>query len=381
MATLELAADNTRPAVQTSRTPKAYSRTKLLLGLASSALSFAFLTVVAFTGIARFAAAWAGSVAGSGYPAFMLFAASLGFAAGLLTLPVGFLSGYVVEHRYGLSNQTLARWAWEHLKGMLVGLPIAALVLTGFYFALHTFGGDWWLPLAAALTLFSAVLARLAPVLILPLFYTLSPLPEGTLRERIASLCRRAGVEVGGIYSFDMSRNTRKANAAFTGIGRAKRILLGDTLLGAFTEEEIETVFAHELGHRHHRHIMVGMLAGALSTFAGLWAAAGLHRLSLGALGYTGVTDTASLPLLALWLSLLGLVTAPLGNMLSRFHERQADAYAVAQTRNAAAFASALRKLAASNLADPSPHPAVEFLFHSHPSIARRIRAVEAMAG
>lgn len=381
MATVHLAEDPVRGAVQPSPLPKAYSRSKLFLGLASSALSFAFLAVVALTGIAARLAAWTEGATGGGYGAFMLFCASLAFASGLLGFPLAFRSGYVLEHRYGLSTQTLRVWFREQAKGLLVALPIGALLLTGLYGALHLFAERWWLPFAAALVLFSAVLARTAPVLILPFFYRLSPLPDGPLRDRITTLCRRNGVNVEGIYSFDMSRNTRKANAAFTGIGRAKRILLGDTLLSSFSEEEIETVFAHELGHRHHRHILVGMIAGAFFTFAGLWAAAALHRWSLGELGYGGVADLGALPLLALWLSLFGLVTGPLGNMLSRLHERQADAYAVAQTGNAPAFVSALRKLGERNLADPSPHPAVEFLFHSHPSIARRIRAVEAMAG
>lgn len=380
MATVELAAEEPRPAVQTSSAQKRYSRTKLLLGLSSSALSYAFLAFVALAGVSPVLARWTEEAAGRGYGGFLLFAAVLGAAGAVPALPVDFFSGYVLEHRYGLSTQTLGRWVTERLKGLLVGLPIAAAVVSAFFIALQWYGEGWWLPMAVVVTLLSVVLARLAPVVILPLFYTLSPLPPGPLRERIAALCARGGVDVEGIYTFDMSRNTRKANAAFTGIGRAKRILLGDTLLGTFSDEEIETVFAHELGHRHHRHVLIGMLAGTVTTVAVFRAAAALHAWSAAALGYGAVTELAGLPLLALWVGLLGLVAGLPGNMLSRRHERQADAYAVAQTGNAPAFASALRKLARSNLADPEPHPAVEFLFSSHPSIGRRIRAVEAVA-
>jgi len=380
MATVELAAEEPRPAVQTSSARKRYSRTKLLLGLSSSALSYAFLAFVALAGVSPMLARWAEETAGQGYGGFLLFAAVLGAAGAVPALPIDFFSGYVLEHRYGLSTQTVGRWVTERLKALVVGLPIGAIVLTAFFIALQWYGERWWLPMAAVVTLLSVVLARLAPVVILPLFYTLSPLPPGALRERIAALCARGGVAVEGIYTFDMSRNTRKANAAFTGVGRGRRILLGDTLLGAFSDEEIEAVFAHELGHRHHRHVLIGILAGTVTTVVVFRAAAALHAWSSAALGYGSVTELAGLPLLALWLGLLGLVTGPPGNMLSRRHERQADAYAVAQTGNAPAFASALRKLARTNLADPEPHPAVEFLFHSHPSIGRRIRALEAVA-
>jgi STE24 endopeptidase len=221
------------------------------------------------------------------------------------------------------------------------------------------------------------VLVRIAPVLIMPLFYRFTPLVDGTLKERILRLCESAGVRVEGIFSFNLSKNTRKANAAFTGIGRSRRIILGDTLVRNFSEEEIETVFAHELGHYRFGHIRAGIVTGTLSTFAGLYIASRLYEWSAAALHFPSMTDLAALPLLAIWLSLFGLLTSPLGNMISRHHERQADAYAVHTTGKRDAFVAALRKLSDMNLADPAPHPLVEFLFYSHPPIAKRIRALE----
>jgi STE24 endopeptidase len=146
-----------------------------------------------------------------------------------------------------------------------------------------------------------------------------------------------------------------------------------------FSEEEIETVFAHELGHYKRKHILVGIAIGTLSTFVGLFIAARLYEWSLEWFGFRSPTEIAALPLLALWLTLFGVVTAPLGNMLSRRHERQADAYAVQTTANRTAFVSALRKLAVMNLVDTEPHPLVEWMFYSHPSIAKRINMVEAL--
>ncbi|HXF99175.1 MAG TPA: M48 family metalloprotease, partial [Bacteroidota bacterium] len=166
-----------------------------------------------------------------------------------------------------------------------------------------------------------------------------------------------------------------------TGIGKAKRIIIGDTLLKNFTEDEIETVFAHELGHYKHKHILIGIAVGVISTYAGLFITAHLYAVSLSWFGFSSITELAALPLLGLWLSIFGLVTSPLGNMLSRKHERDADRYAVRTTGKKAAFVSALRKLAETNLADPQPHPIVEFLFYSHPAIARRIAMVESYNG
>ena len=366
-----------RSAPPRTENAKAYNRIKLAAGITSSLLSLALLAVLVTTPGGRSIAGWCSSLSGNPYGALLLFACSAGVLRSAVTLPLSWFSGYLVEHRFALSNQSLLEWAWERLKGLALGGPIAAGVFCILYFCLGRFGSLWWLPVGIVLTLISVVLVRIAPVLIMPLFYRFTPIVDGTLRERIVRLCESAGVRVEGVFSFNLSKNTRKANAAFTGIGRSRRIILGDTLVNNFSEEEIETVFAHELGHYRFGHIRTGLLTGTVSTFAGLYLAARLYAWSAAALHFSSVTDIAALPLLAIWLTLFGLLTSPLGNMISRHHERQADAYAVRTTGNREAFASALRKLSEMNLADPAPHPLVEFMFYSHPPIAKRIRALE----
>lgn len=360
---------------------KQYSRTKLMLGIASSVVSFGVVFALVLTGFTQDLSAWAYRHTANDYLALLLFLAAVGLIESVATLPLGFYSSYVIEHRYHLSNQTVRRWAWERLKALLVGMPLAAIVAVVLWYCLKTYGMGWWLPVAAVLTFFSIILARIVPTYIMPLFYKFTPLEDGSLKRRITALCENAGVRFEGIFSFDMSKNTRKANAGFTGIGKAKRIILGDTLLKECTEEEIETVFAHELGHYKRKHIVIGIAVGVASTFVGLYITAQLYAASLSWFGFSSITDLAALPLLGLWLSIFGLVTSPLGNILSRKHEREADAYAVHATGNKAAFISALRKLAETNLADPEPHPVMEFLFYSHPSIARRIARVEGLNG
>lgn len=295
----------------------------------------------------------------------------------LVTFPVRFFSGYVLEHRYRLSNQSLGSWFWEVLKGSLVGAAIGLPLVFGVYGSLVAFDALWWIPVGMLVFLVSVLLARIAPTVIFPLFYKFEPVTDPALRQRLTALARRVGVPIEGVFVFNMSKTTKKANAAFTGVGRSKRIILGDTLVQNFTDEEIETVFAHELGHYKLHHVQVMLVVGFLSTFVGLAASAAAYDSLLPWFGLSDRTVIAGLPLLGLLLSAYSLVTSPLMNMLSRSHERSADGYAVRLTEQPHAFVRALKKLALVNLAEIQPPPLIEWLFHSHPSLARRIHAIE----
>lgn len=358
---------------------KTYNRIKLFTAIASSVVSFGVILALVATGATRTLEVWARSTVPNRYGALLLFALALSIVQMLVTVPIGFYSSYLIEHRYRLSNQSLRQWAWERLKGTLLSLPLVVGVLVVLYYCLQHYGDLWWLPVSGVLILLSVLLARLAPVLLFPLFYKFTPLESESLINRIMRLCANTGLRIEGVFSFNLSKNTKKANAGFTGIGKAKRIILSDTLIKDFTEEEIETVFAHELGHHRHKHLFVGIVIGAISTVAGLFLTSRLYEWSLGLFSFSDGRALAALPLLALCLSLFEAVTGPFGNMLSRHHEHVADAYAVNVTGKTAAFTSALHKLAAMNVADPNPHPLVEFLFHSHPSISKRVQRVESL--
>jgi STE24 endopeptidase len=295
----------------------------------------------------------------------------------VVSFPLSFYSGFILEHRYHLSNQTFLQWLWEHTKAMLVSVPIAVPLALLFYFFLHTYQELWWLPVATSMFIVSIALSKIAPVFIMPLFYKFTPLENETLKERILLLCKNTKMNITGIFTFNLSKTTKKANAGFTGIGKSKRIILGDTLMQHFSNDEIETVFAHELGHYVHGHIWKNILVGTMSIFLGLLITSRLYSLSLGWFGFSAVDQLAALPLLVLWLGVYSLATSPLSNMLSRKYEYEADRYAINKTGNAPAFTSTMKKLAEMNLADTAPHPLVEFLFYSHPSIEKRIRAAE----
>ncbi len=364
------------PSANATPDAKRYARVRLQLSLIGAGLYFLLSIVLLASGATRVVENVVRQYTANDYVVLLAFTAALGLAETIVTLPMQYYSGFHLEHKYNLSNQTLWRWIWEGLKGVLVSIPIVAPLILAFFYCLRSFGTLWWLPVGSLLFVVSVVLARLAPVLIFPLFYKFQPLPEGELKSKILGLCRSVGMSVQGVFVFDMSKNTKKANAAFAGIGKSKRIILGDTLVANFRDEEIETVFAHELGHYKLRHIMVMMALGTLSSFLGLYLTAVLYESSLTWFGFTSIEQIAALPLLAVWLGIYSMITGPLTNIVSRSHERAADRFAIRLTGNAEAFGHALQKLAAINLADVSPHPVVEFLFHSHPSIEKRIHAL-----
>lgn len=310
---------------------------------------------------------------------WLLLAAFAGVFAGIsaiIEMPLSFYSGFVLPHRYEMSNQSAEDWIVDQVKGVLVGAPIGLVVLELIYLFLRSFPDTWWLWAAGFLLVFSVILGGLAPLLILPIFNKFVPLESeyADLAERLIRLAARANTRVKGVYKFDMSRRTKAANAALTGIGGSRRIILGDTLLEEFETDEIEAVLAHELGHHVNKDIPMGILINAATTLIGLFLASLGLQAGINLFGFESASDVAALPLLILVLGAYGLLTMPLGNAWSRWRERKADCYALEATGSGEAYASAMTRLANQNLADADPEPWVEFMLHSHPSLGKRIK-------
>jgi len=295
----------------------------------------------------------------------------------LAFLPLNWLGGFFLEHRYKLSNQTVGAWLWDEVKSLGLSLVLGVTVFDLMYWLLRVMGPWWWVAVGCFFLLFGVVLSALFPVLILPIFYKLKPLENESLTRKLSELAGRVGIKIVGVYRMGMSEKTRKANAAFAGLGATKRIILGDTLLEGFAEDEIEVVMAHEMAHYLHRDIWRLIGWSALTIFAGLWLTDAALRWLLPSFGFHAASELAAFPLLALCLFAFGLVTMPLNNAFSRWRERLADRTALELTRNPDGFIRAMRKLAEQNLADVSPHPLIEFLLHDHPSLARRISWAE----
>jgi STE24 endopeptidase len=297
----------------------------------------------------------------------------------VIDLPLGYYSGFILPHRYDLSTQSLKGWVGDLIKGVLVGGVLGLVVIEIVFFVLRISPGLWWLWAGLILLFFNIILANLAPILLMPLFFKFVPLEEehADLVARLISLTERAGTRVRGVYKFDMSRRTKAANAAIAGLGNTRRIILGDTLINEFTGDEIETVLAHELGHQVHRDIPIGILVDSVITLGGLYLASLVLEWGMVVFGFESISDVAAMPLLALVIGVYGLVTTPLGNAYSRQRERRADEYALKVTGKGAAYASALTRLANQNLADADPEPWIEILLYSHPALNKRIAMAE----
>ena len=346
-----------------------------ILGTALAALLLLLLLLTGASAVLRDAAA---SVAGGSFTlTIIIYTAAAALASELLQLPLAFYLGVTLERRYGLSTQTTPRWWLDQAKGALLGLVFGAGVAVLVLWLLRWMPDWWWIAAAAALSLLMVVLAHLAPVLLLPIFYDFVPLDRPALRDRLIALAERAGARVLGVFEWRLGDRTRKANAALTGIGRTRRILLSDTLLADHSDDEIEVILAHELAHHVHRDIWSGIALETGLMTLGLFLADRAVEAAVGRFGLTGKADPAVIPLLVLAGGAVSLALLPLANAVSRAHERRADRYALEMTGNSAAFVSAMKRLGAQNLAEERPSRLVEWLFYTHPPIAARLQAAE----
>ncbi len=301
----------------------------------------------------------------------------------IINLPLSFYQGYTLPHRFELSNQNVSGWIIDLVKGILLGGVFGLVVLEIIYAVLRAYPALWWLWAALILLVFNVLLANLAPVILMPLFNKYVPLGDehADLADRLMQLAKRSGTYVKGVFKFDLSKRTKGANAGLTGLGNTRRIIIGDTLLNEFTNDEIETVMAHELGHQVNKDIPLGIIFGSFTTLVGLFLASLVLDWGVKVLGFSGPADIAAFPLFLIVLGLYGLVTMPLENGFSRWRERRADEYSLSLTHNGMAFASALRRLANQNLADVDPEAWVEWLLYSHPALGKRIAMAEHEAG
>jgi STE24 endopeptidase len=304
---------------------------------------------------------------------------------GLLTVivelgatPLAFYSGLVLERRYGLSAEPVRGWVRDHVKSLAISLLLGAAAAVILYALIRQFPQRWWLPAGVLFAFLTVGLAGAAPVLILPLFYRVKPLEREALRARLLGLAERAGARVLGAYEWGLGQKTRKANAALTGLGATRRILVSDTMLEEYSDEEIEVVLAHELAHHVHGDIWKGLAFESAMILGGFYAAARWLAAAAARLGLTGPDDVAGLPLLLVAVGGVLLAVRPAAHAMSRAYERSADRFALTMTKNPAAFISAMRRLSAQNLAEEHPSRVTQWLFYSHPPVRERIAAAQA---
>ena len=355
-----------------------YNRIRRWLGIAEFALSLALLVVLVITG-------WTGWLRDLAYQgAFQSYALAV-FLYTVMLVVIGKILGlgmdyysFRLEHRYRLSNQKLRGWIWDEVKGLLVSAVLAAALVELLYFIIRQFSQHWWILAWLGFLGVVVLMAQLAPVILFPIFYKFEPLQDEDLKLRLVRLGERAGTRVRGVYKWRLSEKSRKANAALTGLGNTRRIILADTLLDNYSADEVEAVLAHELGHHVHKHILksIGVQAGV--TLVGFWAANWVLRYAVDRWHkFPALYDFANLPLIVLIFAVLSFLLMPALNALSRFNERQADRYAFENIASVAPFISSMNKLAEQNLSERTPSRWVEWWFHSHPAVARRVAAAE----
>ena len=365
------------PAQVDSPEARRYNRIRRWLGITDFVVGVVFLIVLLAT-------RWSDSLRDLAYRmGFQNYSLSLFMYVVLLlgiskVLGIGLdYYGFRLERRFKLSNQRFGSWLWDEVKGFLVGLVLGSIVVELLYLTIRQWPQNWWLLAWAAFMGLFILLAQLAPVVLFPIFYKFEPLDDEDLKRRLIMLSQRAGTRVRGVYRWKLSEKSKKANAALTGLGNTRRIILADTLLDNYTPDEIEAVLAHELGHQVHRHILKSIFVQAAITFVGFWAANWTLHYAVDHHMFEELSDFANLPLLALVSVVLSLLLMPALNAYSRFNERQADRYAFESIASVDPFVSSMNKLAEQNLAERTPSKWVEWFFHSHPSISRRLAAAE----
>ncbi|NQT90764.1 MAG: M48 family metalloprotease, partial [Candidatus Omnitrophica bacterium] len=276
---------------------------------------------------------------------------------------------------FGLSRQSFSSWLKDYAKSLVLGSIISLVMILILYSFLRSFGSFWWVYVALVYFFFSIVLAKIFPVIIIPLFYKLDKIEEAPLKDQLMALARKTGVEVLDVYKIALGEKTKKANAALCGLGATKRILLSDTLIENYTADEIAGTLAHELAHYKRRHFWKLSLLNFFLTLVGC----GILNLILSAAVFNGIIGHAyeigAFPLIITVFILYNIITLPLSNHISCRFETEADMLALGMTGKPAAFCDLLNKLSRQNLSDPHPSAIIKLFFYDHPPAAERIKA------
>ena len=377
-------ATTTTPLPVDSPEVRRYNRIQRWLSMTDAVIGFALLVVLLVTGWTGKLRDWSYLGANQHYfLAVFLYVLMFSVIAKALNAPFDFI-GFRLEHQYHLSNQKLRSWLWDECKGWLVSLVLGTIMVELIYGIIRVAPQRWWIIAWAVFIGLFLLMAQLAPVVLMPIFYKFEPLDNDSLRDRLTKLGERAGTRVRGVYEWKLSEKSNKANAALTGLGSTRRIILSDTLLQHYSDDEIEAILAHELGHHVHKHILKSIFTQVAITFFAFWLINVVLRFVIAKDWFPVLSprlyDFANLPLIVLVATILGFVLMPALNAISRRHERQADRYAWENTPAIEPFITSMQKLADQNLAERQPNKVIEALFHSHPSIGKRIAAAESWA-
>jgi STE24 endopeptidase len=356
----------------TEEKARKYSRIKYGLIIGDTAFFLAFCFIWMLTGVSIRLSSVLVSLtnAASPYVTGPLFFLFFSFVYYVVSFPQHFYQSFLLDHQFGLSRDSIKGWFLDQLKSGTVSYVIFVICLYAFYFILGRYPQTWWIVLAFFWVLFTAVISNLAPIAIIPLFYKYEKFPAGTLRTRLIGLAQSMGIRILDVYYIDFSKRTTKANALLTGLGATKRVLISDTMRQAYSDDEIAVIAAHEFAHHRLNHMIKMILANGLAAAAFFFLVYKTHSAA-------ALNDPAALPVICLYLTIVGMIGQPAANALSRRFETAADAAAIKATGLAGAFISSMDKLASQNLSDRAPSALIIWLFFDHPTVSQRIAAAK----
>jgi STE24 endopeptidase len=353
-----------------------YEKEKRLLGLANTVLSLIVLLGFYYSGFSSWLANL--NIGGSIVFVFLIYVVSFLIILALLGLPLNFYSSYIHEHKWNFSNHTIKSWLWEQVKAFLVGLILMTLLLGLLFWIMALLPSLWWLIAGLAFAFVSVILATIVPVVILPIFNKYTPIQNKELTERLEKILSKGGLKSSGFFKEDMSRQTKKENAFLAGLGKTRRVVLGDNLMESMSIPEIESIIAHEVGHYKHRHIWKNLVVGTVQGLVVFFILNWMMRILFSPFLSSTTWNLTLFPVFAILMGgISGFLFGPLSNALSRHFERQSDRYALKSIQDKNPFMTAMAGLADRNLSNAYPEWWIKLLYYSHPPIGERLKMAE----
>lgn len=352
---------------------KRYSSLKYSLTIIETAYLLIVLFVFLGSGLSRGLTQWISGFTTLKLLVIPLYILVISIAYYALSFPLTFYHSYSLEHKFSLSNQSLRDWFLDQFKSGVIFYIISLILISAFYYILELFADFWWLVISVFWIFFSLIMAKLLPIVIIPLFFKYKKLADEGLRERVLKLARTMKIKILDVFEIDFSRKTLKANAAFVGWGSTRRVILADTLKDKYSYDEIEVILAHEFAHYRLKHLLKLILINSAATIVTFYIIFKTSGYALDLFGFSSLSDIAALPVVIAYFILFGVMAQPFENFISRALERNADKMALKITGLKEAFISTMDKLGEQNLADKSPHPIIKFYFFDHPPIDERI--------
>lgn len=355
------------------REAKEYQKKKIIIKLVGSAVFLTYFLMLIFSDLSLIIKGKVLQFTNSEWQVIAIYIFFILTAYDLISLPLEFYTSYTFEHKYHFCTQTVGNWFKDYLKSYILSMGFALPIVEGIYWAIRAFPTIWYLIVSVFAIMLIIILGYLSPILLTPLFFKLKKFEEDNeLAQRLRRMCKKVNTKVKGVYEINFSSKTTKANAYLTGLGSTRRIVIADNLLDNFTVDEAEVVFAHELGHHIHRDILKLIFWSGLMCLGGFYfVSIILEKVSL--YFRYGISDIVNFPILALSMSILLFLFGLPFNFYSRKREKAADEFALKTTGKVDAFITSMAKFTNRDLADAHPHPFIEFLLYTHPSISKRI--------